>query len=162
MVNLEEIFALQSSLLEVFIRASCIYLALFALLRFIMKRPAGDVNVTDMLVIVLIADASQNGMVGEAYSVTNSLLTVITIILWDYLFDWLSYKYEFFGWLVHPAPIPIIKNGRMIHKNMRKEFISREELMSQLRENGVEHVKQVKTACIESDGNFSIVKFDDK
>ena len=66
--------------LEIIVRGSVMYLALFAMLRFILRRETGSLGITDLLVIVLIADAAQNGMAGNYTSITDGLLLVITII----------------------------------------------------------------------------------
>jgi hypothetical protein len=58
-----------------------------------LKREAGGVGITDMLVIVLLADAAQNAMAGEYKSISDGLVLVSTIIFWSYALDWLGYRY---------------------------------------------------------------------
>lgn len=151
------IFVPDMPLLEIFVRGTVVYLALFALLRGVLQRQAGGVAVTDLLVVVLIADAAQNAMAGEYRSVPDGILLVATIIFWSYALDWLGYYFPSVGRLVHPPPLPLVKDGRLLHRNMRKELITRDELMTQLREQGVEDLSCVKTAHMEGDGRISIV-----
>jgi len=68
--------------------------------------------------------------------------------------DWLSFKSEWFGRLIQPAPLQLIKNGR----NMRLELILRDELRMQLREQGLEDISKAKNAYIESDGRISVIQ----
>jgi len=134
------------------------YIALFAMLRIILKRQTGTLGMTDLLLITLLADAAQNAMAGEYKSISDGIVLVVTIIFWNYLFDWLSFKFEWFGRLIEPPPLPLIRGGRMLRRNMRREFITEDELMIQLREQGLNDVAKVKEAYIESDGRVSIIE----
>jgi len=153
-------FIPQTTILEVVVRGTIMYFVLFLILRFFMKRQAGGLGIADVLVIVLIADAAQNGMAADYKSVTEGALLVLTIAFWDFAIDWLGYHVSFLGRLIQPAPIPLIKDGHMLHRNMRAEMISKDELMSQLREQGIEDPRQVKRACMEANGNISVIRFD--
>src|ERR1044071_5099094 len=140
------IFLPDTPLLEIILRGSIMYIALFVMFRVILKRQTGTLGMTDLLLITLLADASQNAMAGEYTSIPDGVILVGTIIFWNYLFDWLSYKSEWFGHLIEPPPLQLIKNGRMLRKNMRLEFITEDELMMQLREQGLEDIAKVKDA----------------
>ena len=59
------------------------------------------------------------------------------------------------------VPTPLIESGRILRRNLRREFITHEELMGKLRENGVEDAGQVKRACLENDGTISVIKYDE-
>ena len=145
------------SLLEIVVRGTVIYLVLFVMLR-VMRREAGGLGIADVLVIVLIADASQNAMAAEYKSVTEGVVLVGTILFWDYALDYVGYRFPRFQRLVRPAALPLIKNGKMLRQNMKREMITEEELLSQLREEGVESVTAVKQACLEGDGRVSVIK----
>ena len=67
------------------------YLGLFVIMRFMARRQAGHFGPADLLVIVLIADAAQNGLGKEYSSVTEGLALVLTIVGWEYLLDWLAW-----------------------------------------------------------------------
>jgi uncharacterized membrane protein YcaP (DUF421 family) len=144
--------------LEIVVRGSLMYIALFVMLRVILKRQTGTLGMTDLLLITLLADAAQNGMAGEYKSITNGIVLVGTIIFWNYLFDWLSFRSEWFSHLIEPSPLPLIRNGRMLRRNMRQELITPDELMMQLREQGVDEVSKVKQALMESDGRISVIE----
>jgi uncharacterized membrane protein YcaP (DUF421 family) len=72
--------------------------------------------------------------------------------------EWMGFRYPAFENFIHPQPLLLIKNGRMLRKNMEKELITEDDLMSQLRQEGVEKISQVKRACLEGDGKISIIK----
>ena len=154
----KSIFSLDIPLFEIILRGSLIYISLFILLRVVLKRQAGSLGMTDLLLITLIADASQNAMAGEYRSVPSGIVLVCTIIFWSYTFDWLSFKSSWFNSLVESPPLPLIKDGKLLRRNMRRELIREEEIMSQMREQGLDDIKKVKEAFMEPDGHISIVQ----
>ena len=158
-IDWHSVFVPAVSLLEIVLRGTLVYLLLFFLMR-VLRREAGALGISDLLVVVLIADAAQNAMSSEYKSVTEGAVLVGTIIAWDYSLDWLGYRFPVFGRLLRPAPLPLIKDGNALRRNMRKEMISMEELMSQLREQGVEHISEVKRCYLEGDGHISVIKRD--
>ena len=146
------------SVLEMIIRGSLMYLALFLILRIVMRRQAGSIGIADILVIVVIADAAQNGFAREYRSITEGVLLVLTIVFWDFVIDWLGYRYSYLGRLLERPPVPIVQNGKVLRRNMRQEYVTDDELKSFLRRAGVDSVGDVKSAYIESDGEISVVK----
>lgn len=150
-------FACDVSPLEIFFRGTFMYLSLFAMLRAILKRQSGTFGLSDMLVIVLLADAAQNGMAGSYRSVPDGLVLVATLIFWNYAINFLGYRFKAVGRLVHPPPLKLIEDGKLLRRNMRRELVTQEELMSQLREHGVESPVAVRAAYIEGDGEISVI-----
>jgi uncharacterized membrane protein YcaP (DUF421 family) len=151
-------FGIETPILELFIRGTCMYLGLFFLSRFFLKRQSGGAGLSDILVVVLLADAAQNAMAGEYKTITEGLLLVSTILGWSFLMDWLGTKSKFFGHLVHAKPLLIVKDGKLIRMNMKKELLTTDEVMSQIRAEGVADLKDVKEARMEGDGHISVIK----
>jgi uncharacterized membrane protein YcaP (DUF421 family) len=160
-VEWDKVFIPDTPLLEIITRGSLVYLSLLILLRVILKRQAGTVSMTDLLVIVLIADAAQNAMAADYKSVPDGVLLVATLIFWNFMLEWLGYRFPIVEKLIHPPALPLIKDGRILHANMKRELITRVEIMSQLREQGIEDISQVKTACLEGDGKLSVVQYEE-
>lgn len=156
-VDWHSMFVPTESLIEIFIRGTLMYLGMFTLLR-IFRRQAGAVGIADLLVIVVIADAAQNGMAGDSKSITEAVLLIVTIVLWNFVLDLLSDKFDFFKRIIEPKTIALINDGKLMRENMQKQMITYDELMSQLRQQGVEHISEVKKCCLESNGHFSIIK----
>lgn len=161
-IDWQSLFSFDTPLLEIILRGTIMYIALFAMLRIILRRQTGSIGISDLLLITLLADAAQNGMAGQYTSIPDGLVLVATIISWNYLFDWLSYRSEWFSRLVEPAPLQLVRNGRMLRRNMRQELVTEEELISQLREHGLDDIKKVKDVYIESNGQFSVVQYKQK
>ena len=112
----------------------------------------------DILVLVIIADAAQNGMSGEYRSVTEGAILVGTIIAWNVILDWLTYKSARLQKILEPPPLLLVDNGRVLTRNLRVEFVSEDELRSKLREHGVTDYAQVAKAYMEPDGEVSVIK----
>ncbi|XID75507.1 DUF421 domain-containing protein [Alkanindiges sp. WGS2144] len=156
------IFSFDIPVLEIFIRGTVMYLALIFLMRVILKRQAGGLESGDILLLILLSDASQNGMAGDYKSVPDGIILVATLMFWNFFLDWLSFKFPWFERLMDAKPIVLVKNGKMLRKNMRKEFVTQAELLSQLREQGINKLEKVKRAYIESDGKLSVIEVEDR
>ena len=155
-VDWSRLFVPSASLAEVFIRGSVIYLVLFAVMRLLPRREVGGLGAADILVIVLIADAVQEGMAGRYESITEGLLLAGTIFSWATLIDWIDFRYPGLK-LAEGPPLKIVSNGRMIRRNMDREQVTEEEVLAQLRQHGFERLEDVRAAYIEGDGQFSVL-----
>lgn len=153
----EKMFYPSVSIFDIMIRGSLIYLGLFFLLRVVLKREAGSVGMTDLLVVVLLADASQNAMANNYISVTDGLLLVAVIIGWSHLLNFIGYHFPGFQRFISPPPLLLIKNGNLLYRNLRKELLTPGELMSQIREQGIEDIRDVEEAFMESNGKISVL-----
>ncbi|MFN7120156.1 MAG: DUF421 domain-containing protein, partial [Saprospiraceae bacterium] len=138
-----------------------LYLFIFIVFR-LLRRNAGGLNIMDVLLIVLVADAAQNGMADDYKSITEGMILVATIAFWNFFLDWLAFKLPAIRPLLDPEPFPLIENGKMNRKNMDQEMITEESLLGQLRQQGVDDVKLVKSCHLESDGRISVVKFEEE
>lgn len=153
-----EMFLPRYSLLEMFLRGTIMYFVLVVLLKLVVKRQAGGVGRTDILVIVLLAEIAGPGFTAGYKSVVEGSTLVATVLFWSFAVEWLSYRFPRFERLFQPGSLPLILDGKILHRNLRAELVTREELMAQLRENGVADVCEVKEACMESDGMISVIK----
>ena len=141
---------------EIFLQGTIVYLFLFFILR-LLRREAGAIGIADLLLVVLIADAAQNAMPSDYKSITDGLILVGSIAFWSYFLDWLGYRFPGVRRLLHPPPLPLIKDGRMQRRNMRQEMITEDKLIGHLRENGIERIEEVKKAYLEGDGRISVI-----
>ena len=114
-LDLAELIVPTHSLLEIIVRGTVMYLALVLVLRFLMKRRTGSLSLTDLLVIVVIADAAQNAFSKEYRSLTEGILLVVTIVSWDLVLDRLSYRYPAIRNILHSHPSSLF--GMAKHSN---------------------------------------------
>jgi uncharacterized membrane protein YcaP (DUF421 family) len=159
-VDWQELFAFSTPVAELLIRGTAMYWFLFSLFRFVVRRELGGVGIGDILIMVIVADAAQNAMAGEYHSVTDGMVLVGTLVGWNVMLDWLSYRFDAVRRFAQPPSLLLVRHGRLLKANMRREFISEEELMGKMREAGVESLSLVKRAYVEPDGQISIIKND--
>jgi len=153
------IFVPSLSPLEIFIRGTITYLSLFFLLR-VFRRQTGSLGPADLLVLLLVADASQNAMANNYESVTDGIWLVSVIVGWEYILNYLSFHYPVIGRLMERSPLLLVENGRMIDKHLEKELISRDELASLLRQHGIGNIQSVSQSFLEGNGHISILSKD--
>lgn len=149
------IFAPSVPFLEIVVRGTIVYLVLFALLRLTFRRIGGNIGLGDVLMIAPVAAAAQNAVAREHHSVTDGLILIATIAFWNYSLDWLEQQVAWVQRFYHPPPLLLVKNGRLLWKNMRQELITEDELMSHLRRAGVNDLAEVVEAHMEGDGSIS-------
>lgn len=157
-VDWSELFGLSVPPLELIVRGTAMYFFLFALFRLVIKRRIGAIGMADILVLVIVADAAQNGMAGEYRSITDAFILVGTILGWNFVFDWANYR---FAWLQHwlePEPLLLIRNGRVLWRHLRLERVTEKELTAKLREHGVTDIGEVARAYMEPDGQVTVIK----
>ncbi len=153
-----EIFGVNVSPLELIVRGTAMYLFLFVLFRVVVRRRVGAIGMADILILVIIADAAQNAMSGEYKSVTEGAILVGTILFWNLAIDWLNFRVPALRDWLEPPPMLLIRDGHLLHRNLRHEFVTEDELKSTLREKGVTDYSEVAEAHMESDGNVSVFK----
>jgi uncharacterized membrane protein YcaP (DUF421 family) len=157
-VDWGEILRFTVSPLELFVRGTCIYLSLFLIFRFVLKRDPGSIGMADIVVVVLIADAGENAMAGEYKSVSDGLVLIGTIVAWNLFLDWMAYRFHWFERFAEPGVVVLVKEGRVLWRNLRSQMLTSENLFSQLRQQGVDDLSQVKQAALEPDGKISLIK----
>ncbi len=152
----QRMFVPHVPVLETVIRGTVMYLAMFALLR-VFRRQSGSIGPADLLVLLLIADASQNGMADDYKSITEGLVLVATIMGWEYVIDRLAYSFPKAGRLIEGEPLLLIRDGQVIETNLSRELITKDDLLSQLRQKGVDDPSKVLRCFLEGDGHISVI-----
>jgi uncharacterized membrane protein YcaP (DUF421 family) len=155
-VDWQTLFAFSVSPLELAVRGTAIYWFLFVLFR-VLRRDVGAIAVADILLLVLVADAAQNAMAGEYRSISDGFVLVLTIVGWNVLIDWLAFRFPGIRRLVEPRELLLIRDGRILHRNLRREFMTVADLRAKLREHGIEDVGEVRAAYMEGDGEVSVI-----
>jgi uncharacterized membrane protein YcaP (DUF421 family) len=149
------------SLLEIVVRGSVLYLVVTALLRLTLRRSTGEVGTIDFVLILLIANASTNAMTGGSTAILDAVILILTIAAWNYGLNALGYYVPAIERLMLPPPLAVIRDGALVPRNMRREFLSRNELLAELREHGITSIDEVQAAFIEADGTISIIPYQD-
>jgi len=151
------VLELDVALLELIARGSALYFAILVLLRLMPRRTGGELATMDLIFIVLIAQSAAHSM-GNYTSVADGFVLITTLMAWNYLINALSYRVAFIEWLVSSPPLQVVCDGQILRRNMRSEFLTEEELMSHLREQGIDDLSEVKAAYVESEGKITAVR----
>ena len=154
------LFAFSLHPLELATRGTVMYWLLFLMFRFVLRRDAGSIGLADVLLLVLIADASQNAMAGEYRSIGDGVVLVATIAGWNWIIDWAGYRSALLRRFLQAPSTLLVRDGQVLQGNLRRELITRDELMAAVHREGLTQLEQVRRAWMESDGSITIVPRD--
>ncbi|MBJ7264642.1 MAG: DUF421 domain-containing protein [Burkholderiaceae bacterium] len=143
-----------------FLRGTVVYCAIFALLRLAGRRDIGSLGMADLLVLLLVADAAGNAMSGDSTSTTDGLIAVFAIVFWSVVIDRIGYRFPSTRRWLSPKRLCLIRDGHLQRRNMRREYITQDELMTELHRAGLERFEQVKRAYMEAGGEITIIPKD--
>jgi uncharacterized membrane protein YcaP (DUF421 family) len=159
--DLAGIFSFTVSPLELVLRGTLMYWFLFVVLRFILRRDVGSLGISDFLFVVILGDAAQNGMIGSATSASDGMVLIGTLVFWSYLLDFMSFRFPVIQRFSSAPRLCLVRDGKMLRRNMRREFITDEELNAKIRHEGVEDLATVKRMYLEADGEMSLIRTDE-
>ncbi len=153
-----EVFALTMSPWEILVRGTAVYFALVILIRIIPKRDAGRLSPNDLLILVLIGGMGSDALMGGSHSVGDVLSMVALILGWAYILGVLEYRFPRLHRLFRDSTTPLVEDGRLLRRNMRREMVTEEELRAVLRKEGIADIAEVHSACMEADGEISVIR----
>lgn len=155
-----EVFRLSRPIAEIVVRGTVMFLVIFAMMRVVGKRESGGLSLTDVLVVALVAEAAAHGMVGEARGIADSVLLIATIFGWSVALDAIAYRWPRLAPLIKSRASPLVVDGRVNQRALRRELMQHEELMAELRLHGISELKDVARAFLEANGQVSVIRAD--
>lgn len=144
------------------VRTLVVYVALLIGLRLVGRRELGQMTPFDLVVILLIANALQNAMVGPDTSVTGGLASAFTLLAVNWILSQLRARIPWLRRVVEGEPILLVSEGKVIDEHLRRASIDRADLEQAVREHGVATISEVETATLEVDGTVSVISKDSK
>ena len=138
-------------------KTTIIYLFLVIGLRLLGKRELGQMNIYDLVLIIVLANAVQNAMVGDDNSLGGGLVSALTLLLWNRLFTVAMVRSTKLEHAMIGNPMLIVKDGKLIEYRCRREGITRDQIMAALREHGMEKLDDAQMCVLEVDGTISVV-----
>ena len=157
----QDIFDLQVSAGDKVVRAVLIYLFLIAILRIVGKRELGQANTLDLVVLLLVANAVQNGIIGNDISVTGAVLGAVTLFAINELVTRTTYAFPWAARALEGDPTTLIAEGKPIHQALRRSGISLPELRAIARRQGFPDLGAVHTAILETNGVVTMFREDE-
>jgi len=143
---------------NVVLRTAVIYLVVLIGLRLAGKREVGQMTVFDLVVLLLIANAVQNAMVGPDNSLAGGLLAAAVLLILNATVARLRLHWPRLRHLIEGSPTLLVLHGEMIADHLRREGLDQEMLEAALREHGVANLDGVEMAVLEIDGSISVVQ----
>lgn len=146
--------------METVIRIATIYLMILVGLRLLGKRELSQLTPLELVTLMLIPEIVSQSMIGEDFSITNSLIGITTIFSLVFITALLKQQIKGVERIIEGTPSLLIQHGKFIEENLNKERITPEEVFTEMHKSGLEHLAQVKWAILETDGKISIVPED--
>ena len=146
--------------MEAIARAGIMYFFLLFIVRITGKRTLSEITIFDFVLILIIGDASQQGITGPDYSIINTVLVISTLIILDIILSKLKSKSEKLEKIIDGLPLILVCNGECIKTNLKAADVSEEDILSCARKtHGLERLSQIKYAVLEKSGAISIIPY---
>ncbi len=143
---------------EILLRSVIGFIALVVLIRIVPKRNAGHISPNDMLILIVVGSIGADAVTGGSHSIGDLLLMVAIVLVLGFGLDYLEYHVPLFRRMMRHKQSLLMRQGRLLRSNMRRELVTEEEIKAVLRNQGITSFAEVETAVLEADGDISIVR----
>jgi uncharacterized membrane protein YcaP (DUF421 family) len=157
---MSDLFALSAPWWHFVLRAVAIYFVVMLLIRISGKRAVGQFTPFDLVLLILIGNAVQNGLNGGDNSLTGAVVLAGCLIALNYAVAWLTARSPVARRIVEGEPVMIAQDGRVFHDVLRRELVSKADFHEAMREAGCSDVALIKLALLETNGHISITQRD--
>ncbi len=144
--------------MESVIRAAIVYGVLMLLMRIVGKRTLAEVTTFDVVLLLIVSEATQPGLMGADNSMMNSFLVITTLLGLDALVGRILYRVPRAQQWLQGTPLVLIAEGEVLQDRLDQEGIDLEEILAAARQSqGLERLDQIKYAVLERTGGISII-----
>ena len=154
---MNELFQLSAPWWMFVLRATAIYVLVMVLVRVSGKRAVGQFTPFDLILLILIGNAVQNGINGGDNSLTGAAIMAVTLIALNYLVAWLTSRNRRVERLVEGEPVVLARDGKVFEHVLRRELVSSEDFAEALRSNQIEDIGEVHLALLETNGHITVI-----
>ena len=149
--------------MDAVLRAAGIYLVLLVIFKFAGRRSLSELNIFDLILLLIISEATQQALLGDDFSFTNAALVIITLVVIDVLLSRLQWRWPAFDLWMEGSPTIVVENGKALESRLRAMHMRVDDILEAAREKqGLVSLEQIKFAIIERNGKISIIPADDK
>ena len=142
-----------------YMRTVILYVALIAVIRLMGKRQIGQMEPSEFVVTMLVANLAAIPMQEEDMPLLSGLVPMLIVLIMELTFSYLSMKSIRLRKLLCGKPVILIENGKVIQKNLRRTLVTLDELSGHLREKDVLDIQAVQYAILETNGNLSVFPY---
>lgn len=147
--------------MDAVLRATAVYLFLLLIFRITGKRSLAQITTFDFVLLLIIAETSQQALLGEDFSVTNCFLLVITLVSLEVFLTLVTRRFPALDKIIEGVPLVVVANGRPLRDRLEKSGLEENEILAAARESqGLERMDQIKYAVLERTGGISIIPMD--
>jgi uncharacterized membrane protein YcaP (DUF421 family) len=144
--------------MDAILRASVIYFFLLIVMRLAGQRTMGETTTFDFIHLLIIAETTQQAMLGEDFSITNAMLLITTLVGIDILMSHLKIRFGTLERIVDGIPMIIVENGQPLTERLRKSRMDEHDVLAAARRlRGLERMEQIKYAILEANGDVTII-----
>jgi uncharacterized membrane protein YcaP (DUF421 family) len=144
--------------MDIVFRAVVIYALVFVITRALGRRELSSMQPFDVILLVVIGDLIQSGVVQNDLSVTGVFLALCTIAIMQVGASYLSFRFRRARPFLQGEPIVLVENGRLIEANLRRERLTEDDLAEKARLSEIESLGDIKWAVLETSGAISFIK----
>ena len=144
--------------MDLVLRAAAVFAFLFVLTRVIGKRELSSLQPFDLILLIVLGDALQQGLTQDDYSITGAFLVVGTIAVLQVFISWVSYRFPRSRPVLDGEPVIVLQDGVVIERNLRRERLTVEEIAEEARQHEIAHLSEVRFAILETNGTISFIK----
>jgi uncharacterized membrane protein YcaP (DUF421 family) len=144
--------------MDIALRAIALFLFILFLTRVLGRRELSSLAPFDLILLIVLGDAIQQGLTQDDYSVTGALIAITTLALMQRATSYLSFRFGVVRQVLEGEPVVIVQDGRVIEKNLRRERLTTAEVAEEARLNQIDSLDKVKWALLEPNGNISFIE----
>jgi uncharacterized membrane protein YcaP (DUF421 family) len=144
--------------MDLVLRAIVLFAFVYGLTRIIGRRELSSLEPFDLILLIVLGDAIQQGLTQDDYSVTGAVLVIGTLALLQVFTSVLSFRFKRLRPILEGEPVIIVEDGEPLDKNLRRERLTVEEIAAQARLQQIESLSDVKWAVLETSGQISFIK----
>ncbi|MEG7464182.1 YetF domain-containing protein [Enterobacter hormaechei] len=144
--------------MDMVFRALAIYLFLVILLKVAGRRALLQMTSFDLILLLIISEATQQALLGEDFSITGAMITITTLVVVDIIFGLLKKYFSTVENILDGTPVILVENGVPLADKLKKVDVSCDDILVSARQkHGIPELKQIKYAILESNGHISII-----
>jgi uncharacterized membrane protein YcaP (DUF421 family) len=144
--------------MDIVLRTILVFAVLLLLTRVIGRRELSSLQPFDLILLIILCDAVQQGLTQDDYSLTGAFLVIFTFAVLQVFVSWIGYRFPKARPVLEGEPIVVVQDGNVIERNLRRERLTVEEIAEEARCNGIAHLAQVRWAVLETNGKISFIK----
>ena len=144
--------------MDMVFRALAIYLFLVIVFKVAGRRALLQMTSFDLILLLIISEATQQALLGNDFSVTGAMLTIVTLVVIDMLFGVLKKYIHGAESVLDGSPVILVSHGELQNDKLKKVDVSCDDILVSARQNhGITELKEIKYAILERNGHISII-----